>query len=299
MLLTSNTVFAASVDQRFLVELNQEEAIGLDLQGAMKLALPTLWKRVVPFAELERANTLQGSASLVLQFKAVKYGVKLVFNPNQVRSYLAKYRITMIPERPHWNLSVFTQGLSDTDEELSRELLNYGHNIADEFGFELSQRGKTLQLIFTPVSDADGETLLHVDVQGAFSADLLSQTDIKADGYASYQLQTFLDKILLEIRDAYSLDEAVFQETAGDILLTIEADHALTTQVMLEQALKRHPAVIALVPTLLQKSRRQYRLKLRDGNDDWLEEWFTAYALTAARQVALPAEQKIAEWLVR
>lgn len=231
----------------------------------------------------------------------MKYGVKLVFNPNQVRSYLAKYKITMIPVRPHWNLSVYAQGFSDTDEDLSGELLNYGYNISDELGFELSQRGKKLQLIFTPVSDGYGEAMLHVDVLGAFSTELLSQADIKADGYASYQLQSFLDQILREIRDAYSLDETVFQETSSDIILTIESDHSLATQVMLEQALKRHPTVSGLVPTLLKKSRRQYRLELRDGNDDWVEDWFTAYGLTAARQddFAAQSEQNITEWLVQ
>jgi len=285
---------AAAIDERFLIEINQKEAVGLDIQAATELALPILWKRIVPTENLEKAYTLPAVTSLVLQFKSVKHGVKLMFNSNQVRSFLAKYRIKMIGVYPSWNLSVFTLGFSDTDENLSHDLLNYAHGMADEFGFRLGPRGKKMQLIFAPAIDVYGQAVLHVDVQGAFSSDLLQQTDILAQGYDSYQLQDFLNQVLKDVRDAYSLGTLIFNESSSEILLTIASNDALATQVMMEQALTRHPGVVSVQPALLQKVRRQYRIELRDGDESWIVSWFAGYGLTAVKQ----PEGSAVNWLV-
>jgi len=286
---------AIEVDSRFMIELHEEEGVELDIQSATELALPILWQRVVPTKDIEKANALPTPTSLLLTFKTVKYGVKMVFNPNQVSSFLARYHITMIPKQPHWNFSVHAVGLSDSDEALSADLLNYTFGISDEFGFRLGSRGKKLQVLFAPVADAYGELFVHADVQGSFSAELLSQTDIQAKGFVAIQVQDFLHKILLEVRDAYIMDEPILGETASSVLVTIESVFSLSTQVMMEQALSKHPAVLSVVPTLLQKARRQYRIQLRDGNDKWIESWFAGYGLMASRQ----AEGSVDDWLVQ
>lgn len=286
--------YAANVDERFLIELDKSSVEDVsDIQAATALALPMLWQRVVPIDELSKTEKLPKPTSLVLQFKAVKHGVKLVFNPSAVKNFLSRYGIQMIPERPHWNLSVYALGFSDADEGLSQDLLNYGHEMADQYGFRLSPRGKKLQLIFAPVIDTHGELQTHVDVQGSFSAGLLSQVDLPVEGYISYQLQSFLHQILIEIRDAYSLDTLTFEESSREILLTIEAEYSLASQVMLEQALARQASVVSVVPTMLQKARRQYRIQLRDGNDSWITAWFAGYGLTANRQ----PEGSVDDWL--
>ncbi|MDX8383639.1 MAG: hypothetical protein R8M45_06120, partial [Ghiorsea sp.] len=226
---------AAAFDARMQVELQQQEA--LNITNATALALPTLWQRIVPASHLEQANALQVKANLVLRFQPLQGGASISFNPSQVRSFLAKHNIPMITPQPHWNLSINTIGFPDLDTQTADDLMDYSQDIASELGFRLSPRGQRLQLIFSPTQDAYGEAFLHLDIQGKFSPTLLSQTDILAEGYTSYQLQAWLQQILREIRDAYSRGNIDFKEESSLTLLTIEATHSLSTQVMLEQAL--------------------------------------------------------------
>jgi hypothetical protein len=297
LLLTVSQVHAAGVDARFKVHLQQEDenVASLSIKDAMALALPILWQRVVPTADVEKAKTLTGRKSLMLQFNSVAHGVDLVFNPVQIQSLLRRKGITMIPERPHWKLSILVLGFSGADEATSLDLMNYSYGMADELGFELSSQGKKLQLIFTPSLDAYGEPFVHVDMQGSFSADILSQTEQPAQGYVSYQLQAWTDEILHEIRDAYSLGTLDFNELSSEMLLTIDSEFSLATQVMLEQALSRESAVVTVVPVLLQKAHRQYSVTLRDQDDSWVESWFAGYGLTAVKQM----EESETHWLVQ
>ncbi|MDX8382388.1 MAG: hypothetical protein R8M14_09800, partial [Ghiorsea sp.] len=92
-MLMASTGFAAEIDSRFHIHVASEKDVVLTVADAMKLALPTLWKRVVPIESMPQANRLSGRTSLVLQFKAVKHGVDLVFNPVQVKSYLQGYGV--------------------------------------------------------------------------------------------------------------------------------------------------------------------------------------------------------------
>jgi hypothetical protein len=283
---------AVPVDSRFLIGLNQEESVGLDIQTATERALPILWKRIVPVESFDKALGFPAATSLLLQFKTVKHGAKLVFNPNQVSSFLAKRGVKMITKQPSWNLSIFARGFSDSDAGLSQDLLSLSHVMADEYGFNLNPRGKTLQLIFSPVMDTYGEVFSHVEVQGDFSSELLSQTDLPSEGYAAYQLQDFLHQVLVEIRDAYGLGKITFEESSSEVLLTIESEYSLASQVMLEQALAKHPFVERVIPTMLQKASRQYRIQLRNGDDTWLQEWFAGFGLTATKQ----PEGSIDDW---
>lgn len=294
-LLVATPAFATDVDARFHIQVQQSADARLTVKDAMTLALPTLWKRVVPTESMVKAARLKGRTSLVLQFKAINHGVSLVFNPVQVGRYLAGFGITMIPEQPQWNLDISVVGFSEQDNNTARELMNYSYGIADELGFALTPRGRKLQLIFAPVVDEYGEALIHVNLQGDFSSDLLRETDQLANGYLSYQLQAWTDQILRDIRDAYSLGNLTFEDSTTDIMVTIEGDDTLATQVMLEQALSDEPHVVALVPVLLQRLRRQYRLVLKDADDSWLEPWFAAYGLTAMKQ----PEGSASQWLVQ
>jgi len=283
---------ASVVDARMQVELLQQES--LTIKSAAQLALPTLWKRVVPTGDLEKANALDVRVNLVLRFQPLKHGARVIFNPAQVRAYLKKKNITMIPKAPHWNLEVNVIGFAGEGGEVAADLMDYSQDIAAELGFKVSPRGRRLQLVFSPIQDAYGESMIHLNVQGGVSADLLSQTDVLAEGYLSYQLQAWLQQILREIRDAYSLGKMDFKEKSSQTLLTIEAAHSLSTQVMLEQALRSYPAVLSLAPVLLQKARRQYHVQLRDGDDGWMISWFAGYGLTATKQ----PEDAFTDWLI-
>ena len=283
----------AATDERFVVALHDEAASELSIRDATKQALPILWARIVPFDSLEKSKSWPVATSLVLRFKTTSFGANVEFNPNQVRKFLTKRGVTMIQRQPHWDLSVYVVGAAEDGGLPGQDLLNHAYEMSDSFGFKLDSRGRKLMLTFSPVVDVYGELQLHVDVQGDFSAELLQQTDLPMQGYIGYQLQDFLKQVLLNIRDAYQNDMQ-FDAASDDILLRIEAEHALASQVMLEQALLKLAVVGSIVPTLLQKQRREYRLVLRDGDDSWLPSWFAAYGMKVTKQ----PEGSLYDWLV-
>ncbi len=298
MLCSLSWAHAASFEIRMQVHLNQD-AIGLDIHAANQLALPTLWQRVVPFKDLKKTQNLHATTALILQFSPLQYGAKVVYNPSQVRAFLSRHDIQMIPYQPHWNLSIQTLGFDGISVNLADDLLQDITSSTPTMGVRLSPRGRKLHLMFTPGMDTYGKAAIHVRIQGAFTDAILSQTQITAND-ATYhdlaeQLQAWLHLILRDIRDAYSLGDINFTETMAETLLTIEGEHTLATQIMLEQALASQPAVIALTPTLLQKARRQYRIQLRDGDTSWIQAWFAEYGLMATQQ----PEDSFTDWLVQ
>jgi len=291
-LLVPLQLFAAA-DERFLVSLQDEGASELTIRQATKLALPVLWARVVPFEALEKSKSWPVATSLVLRFKTTSFGANVEFNPNQVRKFLRKRGVKMIQQQPYWNLGVYVVGFAEQGNMLAKDLLNTAYEMADTYGFALGANGRKLMLTFSPVADVYGELQLHVDVQGDFSASLLEEKNVPMQAYTEYQLQSFLKQVLLNIRDAYQ-DDMKFDSVSNVVLLRIEAEHALASQVMLEQALLKLAVVESVVPTLLQKQRREYRLILRDGDDSWLPSWFAAYGMKVTKQ----PEGSLYDWLV-
>ncbi|OIQ00177.1 MAG: hypothetical protein AUK35_03320 [Zetaproteobacteria bacterium CG2_30_46_52] len=294
MLISVNSVFAAN-DPRMVVELPEQDVLGLDMRGVLELAIPVLWKRVVPTKDMEKAGKLKASTSLLLQYKTFRHGVKLTFNPDQVQNYLARNRIQMIVERPVWNLSVKTLGLSDDDNKISQELTDFGHSVVDGLGVHLSPHGKKMALIFAPAIDAYGQSMIHLEMQGAFPITLLPVVDQAAEGFLDYQLQDWLAQILITIRDAYSLGEVARIEQSQELRLTIEGEYTLASQIMLEQALLNHPNVLSLVPMTLQKNRRVYRLGLQGEDETWIADWFADNGLSATEE----ATSEMAAWVVK
>lgn len=293
-LLGSVDAVHAANDPRMVVELPQQDVVNLDMKRVLELALPVLWQRVVPTQDMDKAARLQASTSLILQYKTSRNGVKLIFNPIQVRNYLARNRIQMIVERPVWNLSVKTLGLSEDDNKTSQELTDFAHNVVDGLGVSLSPRGKKMALIFVPAVDAYGQAIIHLDMQGAFSPSLLTSVDQAAEGFLDYQLQDWLTRILIAIRDAYSLGEVAHAEQTHELRLTIEGEFTLASQIMLEQDLLNYPSVLSLIPVILQKNRRVYRLGLAGEDEAWIVHWFADHGLKATEE----AESGVAAWVV-
>ena len=291
-LLVPLQLFAAA-DERFLVSLQDEGASELTIQQATKLALPVLWARVVPFDSLEKSKSWAVATSLVLRFKPTSFGVNVEFNPNQVEKFLRKRSVKMIQQQPYWNLDVHVAGFAEQSDMLAKDLLSTAYEVSDIYGFSLGANGRKLMLTFSPVADVYGELQLHVDVQGDFSASLLQEENIPMQAYTEYQLQSFLKQVLLNVRDAYQ-DDMKFDAVSNVVVLRIEAEYALASQVMLEQALLKLAVVESIVPTLLQKQRREYRLVLRDGDDSWLPSWFSAYGMKVTKQ----PEGSLYDWLV-
>ena len=292
MVLFSSQVWATTDDRRFVVEINQQDGSGLDMNGLTELALPILWKRVVPAAEFEKAMKLPAKNYLLLQFKPVRYGVRMVFNATLVEEYLRRNGIAMLTQYPNLNLRLSVQ---NDQGELAQDLQNYAYAISDEFGFLLSPSGRTLKVELSAKEREDGQPVLHAELQGAYTTAQLQAADMPYEGFASFQMQSFLHQILLEVRDAYGLGELARAEAGSELILEIHGNHTLATQVMLEQALQKYPAVTEVVPVLLQKSRRQYRLKLRDSDESWVKEWFAKRRLQAEPQ----ADGRGVDWLIK
>ncbi len=287
---------AHAEDTRFTVHLqgaSQLDAAQLDIKAATKLALPILWKRVVPSSALVESEHWPVATSLVLRFKPSRYGVTVTFNPVQVQKFLARRNVSMIRQQPHWRLRIAVEGFDAENDALARDLLNYSYALADTYGIKLDSAGKVLNLSFLPVVDAAGALKLHVDVAGDFSAALLRRQDVPMQDNAVYQLQAFLKQVLLDIRDAYQ-HEMVFDARQATIILRVQTPDALVSQVMLEQALRKRNEVKSVVPVLLKHDMREYRLTLQGQDDSWLASWFAAYGLQASKQ----PEGSVYDWLV-
>lgn len=279
----SQDVFAAT-DARLIVEINEADAVGLAMEDVLPLALPVLWQRVVATSDVVKANKLKASTSLLLQYQTIAHGVRLTFNSNQVKRFLSRAGIDMIMDQPHWNLSVNTLGLSEQDKKISQDLTDYGHAVADRLGVNLSPRGKKMQVMFAPVLDAYGQAWIHMDLQGAFPASLLSQTEMPATPFLSNQLQDWLQQTLTDIRDAYAKGNIEMLTPSSEVWLTVEGEHTLASQVMLEQALLNQASVASLIPAVIQSSRRIYRLILQGQDETWIPGWFLHYGMTATRE---------------
>jgi len=291
--LSAGLAAAVEVDPRFHIHVSQEGE-SLNVTTAMKLALPTLWQRVVPTQSLEKSALLRGRTSLVLQFKRNGMGADLVFNPVQVQAYLRQNNITMIVERPHWNLSIMLDGFGEANTNTAADLMGYSYSISDALGFQLDSQGRKLGLTFTQVMDVYGATHVQVDVSGAFSTRILRETKQPIQDYLSYQLQAWLDTILREIRDAYSSELVRFQDDATNLYITVMSDASLAGQVSLEQLLAQQAEVLSVIPSVMQKESRQYRIILRDADDSWVESWFASYGMRAVKQPVGSTSQ----WLV-
>ncbi|MDQ6984277.1 MAG: hypothetical protein Q9M44_06145 [Ghiorsea sp.] len=291
--LSAGLVTAAEADARFHVHVSQEGE-SLNVATAMKSALPTLWQRVVPTQSLEKTALLRGRTSLVLQFKRNGMGADLVFNPVQVQAYLRQNNITMIVERPHWNLSIVLDGFVEAGTNMAADLMGYSYSVSDALGFQLDSQGRKLGLTFTQVMDVYGATHVQVDVSGAFSTSILRETKQPIQDYLSYQLQAWLDTILREIRDAYSSELVRFQDVATNLYITVMSDASLAGQVSLEQLLAQQAEVLSVIPSVMQKESRQYRIIIRDADDSWVESWFASYGMTAVKQPVGSTSQ----WLV-
>jgi len=65
------------------------------------------------------------------------------------------------------------------------------------------------------------------------------------------------------------------------ILIRIERQASLPEQVLFEDDLRRDPRVAALRPTQLSHAMQQYRLDLKDEQDEqWLNQWFAEHGLS-------------------
>lgn len=284
----------AAPDTRFQVYVPHTEEAGLTVREAMTLALPTLWQRVVPRQNLEKAARLRGRTSLVLQFKRNGKGVNLVFNPVQVQAYLRQNHITMIVEQPHWNLDVVVDGFGGAGYALAADLMDYSGVISDALGFQFDTQGRKLGLTFSQVTDVYGEVQIEVDISGAFPASVLRETRQPVQANLNDQLQAWLRHILRDIRDISSARWASWDHGASNLYITVMSDASLAGQVSLEQLLLQQSEVVSVIPTMIQKESRQYRVVLREENDSWVSSWFASYGMTAVKQPLSSPSQ----WLV-
>ncbi|MDQ7004466.1 MAG: hypothetical protein Q9N67_05950 [Ghiorsea sp.] len=286
----------AEGDTRFQVYVpdTQQEG-GLTIQKAMRLALPTLWQRVVPTQSLEKASRLRGRTSLVLQMKRNGKGVNLVFNPVQVQTYLRQYHITMMVERAHWNLNVVLDGFTGASSALAADLMDYSDAISDALGIQLDSQGRKLELRFTQVIGTDGTVQIEADISPPFSIPCLTcQSRQPVQGDLSGQLQIWLNRILRDLRDVSNARLADGGNDGSSLYITIISDASLAAQISLEQLLQQQSEVVSVIPTMIQQESRQYRVVLREADDSWVSSWFASYGMTAVKQPPSSPSQ----WLI-
>lgn len=270
----------AQGDARMSVRIDFEEGEQLSLQQSVSKALPTLWDRIVMRVSRDAVPNVNAT-SLLLKAVPDASGVLVEFNPQRTFDFLKQNRIEYIEQQPRLNLVIQMWNQNGIEMIQSEQLLlQEAHAIADQRGLILDESGASLILNWRWL---DGSTVSYM--QRGNSA-LPESGEIRSFGSGDplEQLRVWISDTLLAARDA----EASAKMVAGgesqpgkirtaegiETVLIIERAASLPEQVILEEALEKHPAVAALIPKFISFDTRQYRLLLKGQSDEWVPSWF-------------------------
>lgn len=310
ILILSTAQTLAATDARMQVEVlaSDEEGSRLNelhanIQHAAQLALPILWNRIIP---LEARDSIPEkiNALLFMQRAApTENGVSISFHDRRVLNYLKSNGLPYIEQEPVWSLSIQLRNASGNAMPQSASSMQaYAEKSALDWGYTLDESGDSLILQWRWLDRRQ----VNLTVRGTSRLGEFSETRRLADGDPFPQLEEWLTEILLEARDAHAqpLEEIVPALIPDDIpefivgfpqqeappaefaeqplpaaqdsyvLLSIERQASLPEQVLFEDDLKRDPRIINLSLQQVNRNMQQYRLHLKDSDDQWLVEWF-------------------------
>jgi len=280
-LLMLTTQGYAQPDSRMVVEiLADDEGAVPTVQQAIKQALPLLWDRIVD--SKARGSLSVGIKATPFVQRVIPQGesVLVTFNPARVWQYLDQHEIPYLKEPPQINLMVQMINQNGSQMPQTAELLqDYAESSVEARGIMLSQSAPALIVVWQWIDTSQ----INLTVRGNTALAEFSEIRNIEAGDPLAQLQNWMDEILLTARDAHTIgltqpDEMLSKRETrdGDIeaVLIIEQSATLSAQVALEDALRQHEKVEALIPIYLSALSRQYRLQLRGKEDAWVIEWF-------------------------
>ncbi len=288
----------AQADSRMIVEVQaDEEGRVPSVQEAIQQALPLLWDRIVAGEARGSLSDSMKATPFLQRVLPRSDSVRVSFNEARVWQYLDQKKIPYLKEAPRINLMIQMSNQNGSSMPQTVELLRAdAESVATARGILLSESGPALIVVWQWLDNRQ----VHLVVRGNTAVPEFSETRKIETGDPLSQLQIWMEGILLTARDAYIPDPAQaemippLQEKRGgglEIMLVIEQPAVLSAQVALEDALRQHEKVEAVIPTYLSASSRQYRLLLKGEGDAWMQQWFQQRGMQA-----LPTPQG---WLVR
>jgi hypothetical protein len=310
ILILSTAQALASTDARMMVDVVANNKKGehlkelhTNIQHAAKLALPTLWNRIIP--RNARNSIPKKVNALLFMQRAVptENGISISFHDKRVLNYLKSNGLPYIEQEPAWSLSIQLSNAAGKPMAQSASSLHaYADRTAIDWGYKLDETGESLNVQWRWLDRRQ----VNLTVRGTSRLGEFSETRRLANGDPFPQLERWLTEILLEARDTHAqpLEETAPAPTPDDIpefivgsaqqetqpsefaeqplpvsqdiylLLSIERQASLPEQVLFEDDLKRDPRIINLLLQQANKNMRQYRLHLKDSDGQWLVEWF-------------------------
>ncbi len=321
---------AGAPDPRFIVELHADPEAGLTLAGlhadirmAARKALPVLWRRVVPAADLPRAPSAAQALRLLRRAIPTADGVRIEFDKARTRAMLEKEGVGFIADAPRWAVSL---RLSDWRgrpmRRLERALQQRLGPLMEALGIVADPAGEPLALTWTWLGPT--QAALRVRGPAGETAETRWLGKVGAEEADVQEVARWMEEALMRARDALAAggDDGAFEgdaampapvtmTPAGDPYasdpyandpyamvratpsalrlasrLTVEDDAGLADRVMFEEALRRQARVASVTPEWLDAVRRVYRVRLRRPGDAWLGEWLRQRGFAVERDDA-------------
>lgn len=291
----------AQTDPRMMVRVDFEEGKQLSLKNAIQKALPTLWDRVVVRSARSSVPADAKATSLLMRAIPDADGVSVEFHPSRTFEYLKQNSIEYIEQQPRMQLIIHLWNQNGVEMMQSSQLLQQeAESIAQQWGIGLEEGAPVLVLNWRWL-DA---TTVNLMTRGNAYLPESSETRDFRQGDPLEQLRIWMADRLVAARDAEVTARAsqlAGSETAMagkvrtangiEAILMVERPATLAEQVILEEALEKHPAVAAVVPKYLSHDSRQYMLYLKGSDDAWVPAWFKKRGMLVS-----PTPQG---WLVR
>lgn len=283
LFLTTAGLADAQSDPRMSVHVDFEAGRSLSLNEAIRKALPVLWDRII--VRDARAAVPSGAAGTPLLQRAVPVdnGMLVEFDPRRTFEYLKQNNIEYIAQQPKFQLLIRLWNQNGAEMAQTAHLLQQeAAALAQRQGVALEDDAPALVLNWRWL-DA---TTVNLLTRGNTALPESSETREFNRGDPLDQLRGWMADIIIAARDAdgrfraqAGSDEAAsagkVRTAAGiEAILTVDVPATLAEQVILEDALARHPRVAAVVPKFLSHDSRQYLLRLKGDDDKWVPAWF-------------------------
>jgi len=295
MVLFSVSVHAQS-DPRMVVEIGADEQGNMpSVQEAIQQALPILWDRVAEPAARSSLSDKMRATPFVLRVLPQRELIQVTFNQDRVFQYLDQKEIPYFKEPLRFDLQTRMTNSNGSDMPKTAEALQaYATGRAARYGVTLAADAPRLTMSWQWLD----RSRLYLKVEGDSALSGYSETRTLVSEEALAQLESWVDELLMKMRNSSGANEMVVDvppETVQptnelELRITIEQSSSLSAQVVLEEALRHEPTVKSVIPTLLSADRRQYRVLLNEPDDRWVAAWF--------RRRGMQAEPTPGGWLV-
>ncbi len=301
-LLFGSAAAAAQEDPRFSVLVtpaDEQESVAdlhADVRTAARRALPVLWDRLIPASAREQAPDEATALRLLRRAVPTPEGVRIVFDRERVARLLDEAGIPWVRTPPRWSIELrLTSDRGGPMRQTRQLLMDRIPALAEQMGFVPDAGGDALILHFRWLDARQ----VSLTVRGTTPLGELAETRLLAGGDPLPQLETWLRDLLVRARDA-AADSGKTVEPAvsalpvdaygkpaasarPEVLLSVLRPSGLAEQVLFEQELRRDPRVKAVIPLVLSREERRYRILLAEPDALWLEGWLTAQGLEVAR----------------